>query len=53
MGYQRHNGDQPAGPAPEPFDAFYLREYPAVVGLLQGLLRSRLVAEELGGPARG
>ena len=35
------------GPAPEPFDDFYLREYPAVVGLLQGLLRSRLVAEEL------
>ena len=32
---------------PEPFDEFYLREYPLVVGLLQGLLRSRLVAEEL------
>ena len=31
----------------EPFDEFYLREYPKVVGLLQGLLRSRLVAEEL------
>ena len=31
----------------ERFDEFYLREYPAVVGLLQGLLRSRLVAEEL------
>ena len=31
----------------EPFDEFYLREYPRVVGLLQGLLRSRLVAEEL------
>jgi RNA polymerase sigma-70 factor (ECF subfamily) len=37
----------PPGPALEPFDEFYLREYPAVVGLLQGLLRSRLVAEEL------
>ena len=31
----------------EAFDEFYLREYPKVVGLLQGLLRSRLVAEEL------
>jgi RNA polymerase sigma-70 factor (ECF subfamily) len=29
------------------FDEFYLREYPRVVGLLQGLLGSRLVAEEL------
>jgi len=38
---------KPAEPALEPFDDFYLREYPAVVGLLQGLLRSRLVAEEL------
>jgi RNA polymerase sigma-70 factor, ECF subfamily len=47
MGHQRHNGDEPLGPAHEPFDAFYLREYPAVVGLLQGLLGSRLVAEEL------
>ena len=47
MGQEQHDRDQPAGPAPEPFDAFYLREYPAVVGLLQGLLRSRLVAEEL------
>ena len=32
----------------EAFDEFYLREYPKVVGLLQGLLRSRLVAEDLG-----
>ena len=47
MGQEQHDRDQRAGPAPEPFDAFYLREYPAVVGLLQGLLRSRLVAEEL------
>jgi RNA polymerase sigma-70 factor (ECF subfamily) len=47
MGPEQHDRDQPAGPPPEPFDAFYLREYPAVVGLLQGLLRSRLVAEEL------
>jgi RNA polymerase sigma-70 factor (ECF subfamily) len=31
----------------EPFDAFYIREYPTVVGLLQGLLGSRIVAEEL------
>jgi len=47
MGQEQHDRDQRAGPAPEPFDAFYLREYHAVVGLLQGLLRSRLVAEEL------
>jgi RNA polymerase sigma-70 factor, ECF subfamily len=32
---------------PEAFEVFYLREYPRMVGLLQGLLRSRLVAEEL------
>jgi RNA polymerase sigma-70 factor, ECF subfamily len=44
MGQDQQNRDRTA---PEPFDAFYLREYPAVVGLLQGLLRSRLVAEEL------
>ena len=31
----------------EPFDVFYVREYPTVVGLLQGLLGSRIVAEEL------
>jgi RNA polymerase sigma-70 factor (ECF subfamily) len=43
---ESHRAERP-GPAPEPFDDFYLREYPAVVGLLQGLLRSRLVAEEL------
>jgi RNA polymerase sigma-70 factor, ECF subfamily len=47
MGQGTSDQDERAGPAPEPFDAFYLREYPAVVGLLQGLLRSRLVAEEL------
>ena len=28
-------------------EATYLREYPRVVGLLQGLLGSRIVAEEL------
>src|SRR4029453_15497145 len=40
--------DRPEGPGPAPeFDDFYLHEYPAVGGLLQGLLRSRLVAEEL------
>jgi DNA-directed RNA polymerase specialized sigma24 family protein len=47
MGQEQHDQTEPPGPAPEPFDEFYLREYPAVVGLLQGLLRSRLVAEEL------
>jgi RNA polymerase sigma-70 factor (ECF subfamily) len=45
-------GQEESGPtehpaSASPFDEFYLREYPAVVGLLQGLLRSRLVAEEL------
>jgi RNA polymerase sigma-70 factor, ECF subfamily len=39
--------DERPGSAPEPFEAFYLREYPQVVGLLHGLLGSRLVAEEL------
>jgi DNA-directed RNA polymerase specialized sigma24 family protein len=39
--------DERSGPTPEPFEAFYLREYPQVVGLLHGLLGSRLVAEEL------
>ena len=47
MGQDTSDRAEPPGPAPEPFDDFYLREYPAVVGLLQGLLRSRLVAEEL------
>src|SRR4029450_6416558 len=47
MGQDESDRAQRPGPAPEPFDDFYLREYPAVVGLLQGLLRSRLVAEEL------
>jgi RNA polymerase sigma-70 factor, ECF subfamily len=46
MGQEESDRAQPPGAAPE-FDDFYLREYPAVVGLLQGLLRSRLVAEEL------
>lgn len=46
MGQQESDRTGP-WPAPEPFDDFYLREYPAVVGLLQGLLRSRMVAEEL------
>ena len=32
---------------PERFEVFHLREYPKVVGLLHGLLGSRLVAEEL------
>jgi len=39
--------DERPGPAPESFEVFYFREYPRVVGLLQGLLGSRLVAEEL------
>jgi RNA polymerase sigma-70 factor (ECF subfamily) len=47
MGQDTSDRAEPPGPAPAPFDDFYLREYPAVVGLLQGLLRSRLVAEEL------
>ena len=47
MGQDESDRAERPGPAPEPFDDFYLREYPAVVGLLQGLLRSRLVAEEL------
>jgi RNA polymerase sigma-70 factor, ECF subfamily len=46
---RKDTGDRhaPAGPTPEPFEVFYLREYPKVVGLLHGLLGSRLVAEEL------
>ena len=47
MGQEESDGAERPEPGPEPFDDFYLREYPAVVGLLQGLLRSRLVAEEL------
>jgi RNA polymerase sigma-70 factor (ECF subfamily) len=47
MGQEESDRAEHPGTAPEPFDEFYLREYPAVVGLLQGLLRSRLVAEEL------
>jgi RNA polymerase sigma-70 factor (ECF subfamily) len=47
MGQANDDRDEPPAPAAEPFEAFYLREYPKVVGLLQGLLRSRLVAEEL------
>jgi RNA polymerase sigma factor (sigma-70 family) len=47
MGHDEAGRDEPPGPTPEPFEQFYLREYPKVVGLLQGLLRSRLVAEEL------
>jgi RNA polymerase sigma-70 factor, ECF subfamily len=39
--------DERPGSTPEPFEVFYLREYPQVVGLLHGLLGSRLVAEEL------
>jgi RNA polymerase sigma-70 factor (ECF subfamily) len=46
MGQPARDRDQPPGP-PEAFDEFYVREYPRVVGLLQGLLRSRIVAEEL------
>ena len=39
--------EEPRPGQAEPFDVFYLREYPGVVGLLQGLLGSRIVAEEL------
>jgi DNA-directed RNA polymerase specialized sigma24 family protein len=46
---RQDNGDRDERPGstPDPFEAFYLREYPQVVGLLHGLLGSRLVAEEL------
>jgi RNA polymerase sigma-70 factor, ECF subfamily len=47
MGQAKGDRDEPPGPTPEPFEMFYLREYPKVVGLLHGLLGSRLVAEEL------
>jgi RNA polymerase sigma-70 factor, ECF subfamily len=47
MGQDTGDRDKPLGPATEPFEVFYLREYPKVVGLLHGLLGSRLVAEEL------
>jgi RNA polymerase sigma-70 factor (ECF subfamily) len=47
MGQATGDRHEPTGPASEPFEAFYLREYPQVVGLLHGLLGSRLVAEEL------
>jgi DNA-directed RNA polymerase specialized sigma24 family protein len=47
MGQDAGDRDEPLGPVPEPFEVFYLREYPKVVGLLHGLLGSRLVAEEL------
>ena len=47
MGQAAGNWEEPPGPTPEPFEMFYLREYPKVVGLLYGLLGSRLVAEEL------
>jgi len=47
MGQAEDDRDKRPAPASEPFEVFYLREYPKVVGLLQGLLRSRIVAEEL------
>jgi RNA polymerase sigma-70 factor, ECF subfamily len=47
MGQATGDRDEPTEPTSEPFEAFYLREYPQVVGLLHGLLGSRLVAEEL------
>jgi len=47
MGQVGDDRDEPPGPTPEPFEMFYLREYPKVVGLLHGLLGNRLVAEEL------
>jgi RNA polymerase sigma-70 factor, ECF subfamily len=47
MGQDDGDRDERPGPIPEPYEVFYLREYPKVVGLLHGLLGSRLVAEEL------
>jgi RNA polymerase sigma-70 factor, ECF subfamily len=47
MGQDDGHRDERPGSTLEPFEAFYLREYPQVVGLLHGLLGSRLVAEEL------
>ena len=47
MGQDNSDRDEQPGSTPERFEAFYLREYPKVVGLLHGLLGSRLVAEEL------
>jgi hypothetical protein len=47
MGQDNGDRDERPGSTPEPFEVFYLREYPKVVGLLHGLLGSRLVAEEL------
>jgi RNA polymerase sigma-70 factor (ECF subfamily) len=47
MGQDDGDRDERPGSTPEPFEVFYLREYPQVVGLLHGLLGSRLVAEEL------
>jgi RNA polymerase sigma-70 factor, ECF subfamily len=47
MGQDDGDRDERPGSTPEPFEVFYLREYPKVVGLLHGLLGSRLVAEEL------
>jgi hypothetical protein len=47
MGQANADRDERPGPPPEPFEVFYLREYPQVVGLLCGLLGSRPVAEEL------
>ena len=47
MGQDAGDRHEPPEPTPEPFDVFYLREFPKVVGLLHGLLGSRLVAEEL------
>jgi RNA polymerase sigma-70 factor, ECF subfamily len=47
MGQDEDDRDERPGSTPERFKVFYLREYPRVVGLLHGLLGSRLVAEEL------
>jgi RNA polymerase sigma-70 factor, ECF subfamily len=47
MGQDAGGWDEHPRSTPEPFEVFYLREYPRVVGLLHGLLGSRLVAEEL------
>jgi RNA polymerase sigma-70 factor (ECF subfamily) len=46
MGQAERDREQRPVPG-ESFDVFYVREFPLVVGLLQGLLGSRIVAEEL------
>ena len=37
--------EEPPGPTPEPFEVFYLREFPRVVGFLYGLVAEELAQE--------